>query len=303
MSSMAFEKSPPRSLVTVGDWWRFALSSLNRADARFGQGTSDAEQDASFLVLGALALPLDALERFRDHRVTEEEQSFLFECLRRRCVERVPTAYVLGFTEQMGVRFAVDERVLIPRSYLGELIVGELEPWIEDDDAELSILDLCTGSGCLAVLAAYAFPNASIAASDLSHDALEIAAKNIAAHDLTDEIRLREGDLFTPWGIERFDIVVSNPPYVTEQSMEELPLEFQREPQLALAAGTDGCDVLVRMLAVAKRHLKPNGMLFVDVGHNRELVEARFPKLPFNWLATEGAEDGVFMLRREELPA
>lgn len=302
MKSVAFPAAPPGELTTVGDWWRFALSSLNRVGAVYGQGTSDAEQDASFLVLGALALPLDDLDRFRNHRLTVGEQAHLFECLRRRVVDRLPTAYVVGFTQQLGVRFAVDPRVLIPRSYLGELIVAGLDPWVEDSDAELSILDLCTGSGCLAILAAYTFPNAFIAASDLSHEALDLAASNIAAHDMAGEIRLREGDLFTPWGIERFDLIVSNPPYVTDESMDRLPPEFRHEPRLALAAGTDGCDVLIRMLAVAKRHLKPDGMIFVDVGHNRELVEARFPKLPFNWVATEGADDGVFMLRREDLP-
>lgn len=302
MSAVAFPKSPPQSLVTVDDWWRFALSSLNRAGARYGQGTTDAAQDASFLVLGALSLPLDELNRFRAHRVTDEERAYLFECLRKRCVVHVPTAYILGFTEQCGVRFVVDPRVLIPRSYLGELIVEGLAPWVPDRDAALSVLDLCTGSGCLAILAAYAFPNAIVAASDLSPDALAVATKNIADHDLTVELRLREGDLLTPWGIEKFDVIVSNPPYVTEQSMNALPPEFLHEPAMALQAGVDGCDLLVRMLATAKRHLKPGGMIFVDIGHNRDLVEARFPKLPFNWLATEGAEDGVFMLGREDLP-
>jgi ribosomal protein L3 glutamine methyltransferase len=302
MSSVAFPKSPPQSLATVDDWWRFALSSLNRAGARYGQGTSDATQDASFLVLGALSLPLDEFERFRGHRITDEERSFLFDCLRKRCVAHVPTAYILGFTEQCGVRFAVDQRVLIPRSYLGELVVNGLSPWLKDSDAQFSLLDLCTGSGCLAILAAYAFQNATVAASDVSPDALAVAAKNIADHDMSEDIRLREGDLLTPWGIEKFDVIVSNPPYVTEQSMNALPPEFLHEPALALQAGLDGCDILIRMLATAKRHLKAGGMLFVDVGHNRDLVEARFPKLPFNWLATEGAEDGVFMLSREDLP-
>jgi ribosomal protein L3 glutamine methyltransferase len=301
MNSVAFPASPPRELATVGDWWRFTISSLNRANARFGQGTVDAAQDASFLVLGALGLPLGEFDRFRDYRITGEEQSFVFECLRKRCVERTPSAYVLGFTEQCGVRFSVDPRVLIPRSYLGELIANGLEPWVDDADAELSVLDLCTGSGCLAILAAYAFPNALVAASDLSSDALTVAKENMAAHDLTDEIQLQQGDLFAPWAREKFDIIVSNPPYVTDSSMEALPPEFLKEPQLALSAGVDGCDVLARMLDQAKRHLTPDGRLFVDVGHNRALVEMRFPKLPFSWLVTEGADDGVFMLSRQDL--
>jgi ribosomal protein L3 glutamine methyltransferase len=301
MRRLDFPTSPPLELATVGDWWRFALSSLERAGASFGQGTATPAEDASFLVLGALSLPLGEFDSFKNYALTSTEKAHVFDCLKRRCVDRVPAAYVLGFTEQMGVRFAVDERVLIPRSYLGELLVGGLEPWVADSESELTMLDLCTGSACLAILAAYAFPNAWIYASDLSSDALEVARVNIDAHELDDAIELREGDLFVPWKAERFDIIVSNPPYVTDESMSLLPEEFEREPKLALGAGIDGCDAVEKIVADAAKHLNPGGMLFVDVGYNRELVEARFPKLPFHWLATEGAEDGVFMLRREDL--
>jgi ribosomal protein L3 glutamine methyltransferase len=303
MTGLGFPTSPPLELATIGDWWRFSVSSLSRADAAFGQGTTSAVDDASFLVLGALSLPLDQYEALKRYAVTQAEKTHLFECLRRRCVEHVPTAYVLGFTEQMGLRFAVDERVLIPRSYLGELITEALTPWLDSDAAPLSILDLCTGSGCLAVLAAYAFEDARVFASDVSADALNVAAANLELHGLTDVIELRQGDLFAPWIDTRFDVIVSNPPYVDAQSMSALPDEFRKEPSLALAAGNDGCDVLERMLAHARSHLNPGGMIFVDVGHNRGAVEARFPKLPFNWLVTEGAEDGVFMLRYEDLQA
>jgi ribosomal protein L3 glutamine methyltransferase len=301
MKRLDFPTSPPEELATIGDWWRFALSTLERSGASFGQGTQTPAEDASFLVLGALSLPLDEFETLKSHALTNVEKHHVFDCLKRRCVDHVPTAYVLGFTEQMGVRFAVDNRVLIPRSYLGELIVNGLEPWVEDSEAELTILDLCTGSGCLAVLAAYAFPNAWVYASDVSQDALEVAALNIDAHELNDAIELRCGDLFVPWKAERFDIIVSNPPYVTEDSMSVLPEEFEKEPRLALAAGVDGCDVLEHLLAHVASHLNPGGMIFVDVGHNRALVEGRFPKLPFHWLVTEAADDGVFMLRREDL--
>jgi ribosomal protein L3 glutamine methyltransferase len=301
MTRLAFPTSPPQELSTIGDWWRFALSSLDRADAVFGQGTSNAAEDASFLVLGALSLPLDQFEALKNYAMTINEKTLVFDCLRRRCVDRIPTAYILGFTEQFGVRFNVDERVLIPRSYLGELITDGLAPWLDDESADLSILDLCTGSACLAVLAAYTFESAIVSASDLSAEALQVAEKNLELHELSDVIELRQGDLFAPWKTKRFDVIVSNPPYVTAQSMAALPLEFMKEPSLALAAGDDGCDVLERMLSNAAQHLNPNGMIFVDIGHNRELVEARFPKLPFNWLITDGAEDGVFMLRHEDL--
>ncbi len=301
MTELVFPTSPPLELATIGDWWRFALSSLERADAVFGQGTTNAADDASFLVLGALSLPLDQFEALKTYAVTNSEKTRIFDCLRCRCMEHVPTAYVLGFTEQFGVRFNVDERVLIPRSYLGELIGDGFAPWLEDEDADLAILDLCTGSGCLAVLAAYRFENARVFASDLSADALAVATSNVAHHGLNDVIELRQGDLFAPWKGERFDVILSNPPYVTAQSMAALPAEFRKEPSLALAAGEDGCDVLVSLLGNAARHLNPGGMVFVDIGHNRELVEARFPTLPFNWLVTDGADDGVFMLRHEDL--
>ncbi len=301
MKRLDFPTSPPQELATIGDWWRFALSTLERSGASFGQGTQTPAEDASFLVLGALSLPLDEFDALKTHALTHAEKLHVFECLKRRCVDHVPTAYVLGFTEQMGVRFAVDDRVLIPRSYLGELIVNGLEPWVDDCESELTLLDMCTGSGCLAILSAYAFPNAWIYASDVSEDALDVASLNVDAHELGDAIELRRGDLFAPWKAERFDIIVSNPPYVTDDSMTDLPSEFVKEPRLALAAGLDGCDVLAQMLATAANHLNPNGMLFVDVGHNRALVEARFPTLAFNWLITEAADDGVFMLRREDL--
>ncbi|MGL4231955.1 MAG: 50S ribosomal protein L3 N(5)-glutamine methyltransferase [Casimicrobium sp.] len=303
MKRLAFPASPPMELATVGDWWRFALSSLERANASFGQGTANAAEDASFLVLGALSLPLDQFDALKAYALSNEEKAHVFALLRRRCVEHVPTAYALGYTEQMGFRFAVDERVLIPRSYLGELIMDELSPWVNDAEESLAILDLCTGSGCLAVLAAHAFPNSTVGASDVSEDALAVAHINVDAYELEDAVDLRQGDLFAPWKNARFDIIVSNPPYVTDESMAELPHEFEKEPRLALAAGDDGCDVVARMLAEAAQYLNPKGMLFVDVGYNRELVEARFPKLAFNWLATEGAEDGVFMLTREDLLA
>jgi ribosomal protein L3 glutamine methyltransferase len=302
MKSLAFPMSPPEELATIGDWWRFAVSSLTRAKASFGQGTADAAQDASFLVLGSLDLPLDELDSFRAFRITHEEKQQLFDTLRKRCVEHIPTAYVLGFTTQMGLRFNVDERVLIPRSYLGELIDNGLAPWLDNADASLSVLDLCTGSGCLAILSAYAFPNARVAASDLSHEAAAVAKSNLQLHGLDSDIRLLQGDLFAPWAKEKFDVIVSNPPYVTDESMEALPAEYRREPALALAAGADGCDVLERMLGTARTHLTDDGMLFVDVGHNRELVEMRFPHLPFNWLATEAADSGVFMLGKRDLP-
>ncbi len=301
MIGTAFPTSVPVELLTIGDWWRYSVSSLERAEVAYGQGTTSATDDASFLVLGALSLPLDAFDEFRAYALAHDEKQLLFSLLKRRCTEHIPVAYLLGFTQQLGYRFSVDERVLIPRSYLGELLVNRLAPWLPDQVEIASILDLCTGSGCLAVIAADAFAEADVFASDVSPDAIAVANTNIAAYGLDDVIDLRQGDLFAPWTGQKFDVIVSNPPYVTDDSMAHLPREFMQEPALALAAGSDGCDVLERMLAAAAMMLNDEGQIFVDVGHNRELVEARFPRLAFNWLVTEGAEDGVFMLRRDDL--
>jgi ribosomal protein L3 glutamine methyltransferase len=301
MTSFVLPTHCPSELETIGDWWRYSVSCLNRADATYGQGTVDAEQDAAFLVLGALSLPLTSLDAMRTFRLSMAERESLFSMLKNRVVDHRPTAYVLGFTEQMGVRFLVDEHVLIPRSYIGELLENQLAPWVADPDAELAVLDLCTGSGCLAVLASDAFPYASVWASDVSPDAAAVARKNFEMHGLNELIELRQGDLFAPLIGQKFDLILSNPPYVTDDSMNDLPQEFRHEPTLALAAGVDGCDVLARMLTDAPNHMNANGLIVVDIGHNRELVEERFPTLPFTWLATEGADAGVFMLTKEQL--
>jgi ribosomal protein L3 glutamine methyltransferase len=301
MTAINFPATCPRELETVADWWRFAISSLTRADVALGQGTDRIEDDAAFLILGALSLPLGNLDEVRGCRLTMVERDQVFSLLKRRAIEKIPTAYLLGFTEQMGVRFIVNENVLIPRSYIGELLENQLSPWVEAPDEPMRLLDLCTGSGCLAILAVDAFPQAQVWGSDISAAALDVARRNCEMHGLQDDITLRQGDLFTAVQGERFDIIVSNPPYVTVESMAALPEEFRHEPALALAAGQDGCDVLVRMFADAAKHLNPNGILIVDIGHNRDLVEARFPTINFTWLATEGAEAGVFLLTREQL--
>ncbi|TAG01573.1 MAG: 50S ribosomal protein L3 N(5)-glutamine methyltransferase [Betaproteobacteria bacterium] len=301
MTALAFAATCPHELETIADWWRFAISSLTRADVALGQGTDRVEDDAAFLILGALSLPLGNLDEVRGCRLTVAERDQVFSLLKRRVVDKVPTAYLLGFTEQMGVRFVVNENVLIPRSYIGELLATQLAPWIESPDEPMRVLDLCTGSGCLAILAADAFPAAEIWASDISDAALDVARRNCEMHGLGDNITLRQGDLFASLNGERFDLILSNPPYVTSESMAALPEEFRHEPALALAAGDDGCDVLVRMFADAPKQLNPKGLLVVDIGHNRDLVEARFPKINFTWLATEGAESGVFLVTREQL--
>ena len=301
LQTLVFPNAVPQELATVGDWWRFAVSSLTRVNAQFGQGATDAGQDAVFLVLGALDLPLDSYEQMRTYSLTGYERKHVFNALRLRVVDRIPTAYVLGFVEQMGLRFAVDERVLIPRSFIGELLDKGLDDYLPDPDQVDAVLDLCTGSGCLAILAAHAFPEARITASDISAEALDVARLNVAKHGFQEDITLVQSDLFGSIGGQRFDVIVCNPPYVTTGSMQALPEEFRHEPTLALAAGADGNDVLRRLLAEARSHLSPIGALIVDVGHNRNLVEDAFPTLPFMWLATEASDAGVFLLRVEDL--
>ena len=302
LQPLVFPNAIPQELATIGDWWRFAISSLVRADAHFGQGTTDAGQDALLLILGALDLPLDSFEQMRGYSLTGFERKHIFNALRKRVVDRMPTAYVLGFVEQMGLRFTVDERVLIPRSFIGELLDDGLDDWISDADEISSVLDLCTGSGCLAVLAAHAFPSAHVTATDISPDALVVARSNVARHGMEQDITLVEGDLFGSLNRARFDVILSNPPYVTASSMAALPEEFLQEPKLALAAGNDGNDILRRIIHDAKSHLNPGGLLIVDMGHNRDLVEDAFPTLPFMWLATQASDAGVFLLRTEDLP-
>jgi ribosomal protein L3 glutamine methyltransferase len=301
LSTLTFPNAVPQELATVGDWWRFAVSSLARVDAQFGQGSMDAGQDAVFLVLGALDLPLDSFEQMKGYALTGFERKHVFHALRMRIVDRTPTAYVLGFVEQMGLRFAVDDRVLIPRSFIGELLETGLPDFVADSDRIDSVLDLCTGSGCLAILAAHAFAEAAITASDISPDALAVARANVARHGLERDITVVESDLFDGLKDQHFDIILSNPPYVTTASMARLPDEFRREPSLALAAGVDGNDVVRRILDAAKNHLSADGILIVDVGHNRDLVEDAFPALPFMWLATAASDAGVFLLRAEQL--
>ena len=293
---------PLAELVTVRDWLRYAVTRMNAADVYFGHGCTDAFDEAAWLILSSLHLPLDRLEPFLDACITGDERPLLLERIERRVVERVPTAYLLGESWLNGVRFAVDERVIIPRSFFAELLVDGLAPWLTDPDAVEQALDLCTGSGCLAVLMADAFPHAAVTAVDLSADACAVAAGNIAAHGLEDRIALQQGDLFSGLDGRRFDLIVSNPPYVTSAAMAALPPEYRHEPALALAAGDEGLDVVRRLIAQARKYLTDNGQLFVEIGHNRDLVDRAFPDLPLLWLSTEHADAMIFTLHARDLP-
>jgi ribosomal protein L3 glutamine methyltransferase len=293
---------PVDELVTVRDWLRYAVTRFHRAGLFFGHGSSEAYDEAAYLILHTLALPLDRLEVFLDACITSAERPDLLEIIERRAEERIPAAYLTHEAWMGEFRFYVDERVIVPRSYFGELLEDGLAPWLGDPEGVGSALDLCTGSGCLAILMAHALPNAQVTAADLSADALAVARRNVDDYGLQERIELIQSDVFAGLGERRYDLIISNPPYVTTAAMEEIPAEYRHEPEMALAAGLDGLDVVRRILAGAAKHLNAGGLLAVEVGHNRDLVEAAFPELPFTWLASRSDEDKVFLLRHEQLP-
>lgn len=293
--------SPIDELFTLRDWLRWAVSRFEEAQLFFGHGTDNAYDEAVWLILATLKLPRDRLEPFLDARLTHGERLALLNVLQQRVARRLPAAYLTQEAWLGPFRFYVDERVIVPRSYFAELLEDGFSPWIDDAMDVTTALDLCTGSGCLAIVMAHAFPQARIDAIDLSAEALSIARRNIADYGLEDQVEAIESDLFAAVSDRRYDLIISNPPYVTAEAMAALPPEYRHEPTLALAAGEDGLDVVRRILAAAPDHLQPGGVLAVEVGHNRDIVDAAFPNLPLIWIDTDSAEGKVFLLRREDL--
>jgi ribosomal protein L3 glutamine methyltransferase len=292
-----------KHLVTVRDVVRFAVSRFAEAGLAFGHGNDSALDEAAYLVCHALALPLDRLEAFLDARLLPEEVDRTLGLIRRRVVERIPAAYLTGEAFLGEYRFSIDERVIVPRSYIAHWLMADMSPWLPSPEDIHDALELCTGSGCLAILMALALEDARVVAVDISEPALQVAQRNVADYGLDQRIDLRRGDLFD--AIEassRFDLIVTNPPYVNAESMARLPAEYRHEPQIALAGGDDGLELVRRILAHARRHLRPGGTLVVEVGHARDVVEAAFPDLPFTWLDVDGVDDAVFLLTREQLP-
>ncbi|HSS69449.1 MAG TPA: 50S ribosomal protein L3 N(5)-glutamine methyltransferase [Casimicrobiaceae bacterium] len=292
-----------QELETVRDWLRYAVSRFTAGGLAFGHGTTNAYDEAAYLVLHTLKLPLDRLEPFLDARLTHAERQEVLDIVDRRVEQRIPAAYLTREAWLGDFRFYVDERVIIPRSYIAELLPEGLLPWISDPARIQTALDLCTGSGCLAILLAHHFPNVDVDAADISSDALAVALRNVSDHGLQGRVNLIRSDLLSNLTEKNYDLIVSNPPYVNAMSMEELPPEYRHEPQLALAGGDDGLDAVRTILARAAEFLNPEGLLVVEVGENRAVAEAAFPRLPFVWLATPSAEDRVFLLRREDLVA
>lgn len=285
------------SLVTLGDFFHFAVRRFRQARLSYGHGTTNAVDEAAFLMLEALRLPIHRIDPWLDLKPTPAERARLLTLIDARIGLRMPAPYLLGAAYMQGVRFHIDQRALIPRSFIGDMLVGGVLPVAKPR----RMLDLCTGSGCLAILAALAFPRATVDAIDLSPGALALARRNVAAHRLSDRISVHRGDLFKPLAGRRYDLIISNPPYVDAGGMAKLPPEFRHEPRLALAAGKDGLDLVHRILAEAPQHLTKNGGLVCEIGRGREPLEAAYPRLPFLWLDTELSEGEVFWITRSDL--
>lgn len=305
----SFAKTANGELKTLLDFVRFAVSRFTEAKLVFAHGTTDPVTEAAFLVCEALHIHPDQFETFATARVTAFEAKTILELIERRVRTRQPAAYLVNKIYMRGLPFYVDERVIVPRSFIGELLDSHFGG---DDDAPSLIgdrlgvervLDLCTGSGCLAVLAAHAFPNAQIDAVDIAKDALAVAARNVSDHGLEARVGLHRGDLFAPLEDARYDLILSNPPYVDAEAMAALPPECRAEPKLALAGGADGLAIVRRILDDAPRHLTPEGGLLCEIGRGRERLEAAFPQLPFLWLDTEDSEGEVFWIAAEDLQA
>lgn len=296
-------RSAASELVTVRDFLRFAVSRFTAAELVFGHGTTSALDEAAFLILATLKLPIDQIEPWLDARLTTGERKLVADVIARRIETRKPAPYLVGEAWIGPYRFMIDERVIVPRSFIGELMLGGLEDLFEDLGGITNVLDLCTGSGCLAILLAHAFPTAEITGTDISEDALAVAQKNVSNYGLEDQISLVKSDLFDALGGSQFELIITNPPYVTEEAVFAFPPEYAAEPVLAHAGGEDGLTLVRRILADAGRHLSADGMLIVEIGQGRELIEAEYPDTPFQWLDTEFSAGEVFLLRKADLPS
>lgn len=290
-------------LNTIRDLLRFAVSRFNQAGLFFGHGSATAYDEAVYLILHTLHLPLDQLDTFLDARLTNDELLQIEHILTRRMIEKKPAAYLMHQAWLGDYSFYVDERVIIPRSFIAELLQVQLEPWIHDPDNIHFALDLCTGSGCLAIMLAHVFEQAEIDATDISSDALDVATKNVLNYHLQKRIHLIESDMFAGLTGKRYDLIISNPPYVNAESMAALPEEYRHEPSSALASGVDGLDATRHILSNAADYLTESGLLIVEIGHNRDDLLAAFPQIPFTWLETSAGDAFVFLLSRDQLVA
>jgi ribosomal protein L3 glutamine methyltransferase len=292
----------PDGLITIQDYIRWGASRFNCAGAFFGHGTDNALDEASVLVLAALHLKPGLPAEFRGCRLTTAERVAVADLIERRVTERVPAAYLTGSAWFAGLEFLVTEQVLVPRSPLAELVEAGFEPWADSEDIG-RVLDLCTGSGCIGIAAAVYLPDADVDLADVSPAALTVARHNVEIHGLSERVRVVESNLFAGLAGERYDLIVSNPPYVARAELDTLPLEYQREPRLALLGGEDGLDLVLRILREAGRHLTEQGLLIVEVGSSASALEQRLPDVPWTWIEFERGGEGVLLLTRAQLAA
>lgn len=292
---------PQTSFTTPRDLLRYAVTRFNTAKLFFGHGSAEAFDEAAYLILHTLKLPLDKLEPFLDAKLLPEEVAAVLAVLERRSVERVPAAYLTNEGWLGSYNFYVDERVIVPRSFIAELIPNYFSPWVPDPEAIENVLELCTGSGCLAIMLADAFPNAHVDAVDISPDALAVAKRNVETYKLESNVTLIQSDLYQNVPAKKYDLIITNPPYVNSASMGKLPQEYLCEPQIALDGGSDGMDLVRKIVAGAAERLTDDGILMVEIGNEREFAEAAFGELGLTWLTTSAGDDMVFLLTADQL--
>ncbi len=290
------------SLETITDFIRWGASLFKQEDLFFGHGNPTAIDEAAYLVLHTLNLEPDTHSVYFTSKLTENEKHAVIDILFRRAKEKIPAAYLTNETWFAGLPFYVDERVLVPRSPISELIQNHYEPWVDTENVE-QILDLCTGSGCIAIANAYYFPGAEVDAVDISEDALDVALQNIEKHGLVDQVNIIQSDLFSNLKGKQYDIIVSNPPYVDAEDLACMPEEYHAEPQIGLEAGDNGLELVIPMLEQAADHLYPKGIIIVEVGNSAHALEERYPDLPFYWFEFEQGGEGIFVLSKEQLIA
>ncbi|MBS0236796.1 MAG: 50S ribosomal protein L3 N(5)-glutamine methyltransferase [Proteobacteria bacterium] len=295
-------RAPIEELVSVRDWLRYAVTSMTRAGLSYGHGTTNVVDEAAYLILATLDLPIDDINPWLDCRLTLAERESIDAVISKRIETRKPAAYITNSAYIQGHKFYVDERVIVPRSFIGELLVqDQLAAVVPDPLAVRRVLDLCTGSGCLAILAAEAFPNAEVDASDISVEALAVAKRNIDAYGLDDRVHMFKADVFEGLPAATYDLIISNPPYVTAAAVAAFPPEYQAEPTIAHLGGEDGMDLVRRILDGAPDRLSPMGSLIVEIGAGQEALEASRPDLPFLWLDSETSQGEVFALLANDL--
>ncbi len=289
-----------QTLETIRDYIRWGASQFSEAKLFHGHGTATAIDDAAALVLHSLHLPYDLAECYFSSKLTQAEREKITQLINRRVKERIPSAYLTNEAVFSGLKFYVDQRVLVPRSPFAEIIQEQFAPWVDPDQVH-HILDLCTGSACIAIACAYAFPDAQVDAVDLSADALDVAKINVAQHELEERLSLHQSDLFTALPAQKYDLIVSNPPYVAISEWQQLPDEFHAEPEMGFTGGESGLDLVIKILVNAADYLTEQGILIIEVGSSAETLQTQFPNIPFYWLEFEKGGDGVFLLTAEQV--